>query len=239
MIFCRCGHGLSNELRTLQTCLGKICLLDYFSEHCWQWLYCIGIIYRLDIINHVKNIGTSVIRTFRIIEVALYSSTQDMMRMLIIYSVGTVVASLLFLVCGLSLMLVWITLTPKLLIESAKYLEGWRVWIPFSMYSNLPTASLSCVCVCVCMCVCVCVCVRACVWSFILADSIYLRSSISKSSIFQEPHIHVHIHVHVHIHIQHVHVADMYTTYTSIIHYLARACSYNLCKLYVWHIVYL
>ena len=124
MIFCRCGHGLSNEWRTLQTCLGKTCLLDHFSEHCWQWLYCIGIIYRLDIINHVKNIGTSVIRTFRIIEVALYSSTQDMVRMLIVYSIGTVVASLLFLVCGLSLILVWITLIPKFLIESAKYLGG-------------------------------------------------------------------------------------------------------------------
>ena len=62
-------------------------LLDYFSEHCWPWSYCIGIAYRLGIINQVKKVDTSVIRTFHlssmaanqpvdkgvwIIEVALY-----------------------------------------------------------------------------------------------------------------------------------------------------------------------
>ena len=35
--------------------LGKTGLLDYFSEHCWPWSYCIGIVYGLGIINQVRN----------------------------------------------------------------------------------------------------------------------------------------------------------------------------------------
>ena len=31
----------------------------YFSEHCWPWSYCIGIIYRLGIINQARNIHFS------------------------------------------------------------------------------------------------------------------------------------------------------------------------------------
>ena len=46
--------------------LGKIVLLDYFSEHCWPWSYCIGIVDRLDIINQVRNVGTSVNQTFHL-----------------------------------------------------------------------------------------------------------------------------------------------------------------------------
>ena len=36
----------------------------YFSQHCWPWSYCIGIVYWLGIINQARNIGISVIRTF-------------------------------------------------------------------------------------------------------------------------------------------------------------------------------
>ena len=64
MIFCGCGHRLSDELWTLQTCLGQTGLLDYFSEHCWPWSYCLGIVYRLGIINQVINVGALVIWTF-------------------------------------------------------------------------------------------------------------------------------------------------------------------------------
>ena len=46
--------------------LSKTGLLYYFSEYCWPWSCCIGIIYRLGIINQVKNVGTSVIWTFHL-----------------------------------------------------------------------------------------------------------------------------------------------------------------------------
>ena len=46
--------------------LGKTGLLDYFSEHCWPWSCCIGIVYRLGIINQVRNVGTSVIWTLHL-----------------------------------------------------------------------------------------------------------------------------------------------------------------------------
>ena len=46
--------------------MGKIGLLDYFSEHCWPWSYCISIVFRLGIINQMRKVGTSVIRTFHL-----------------------------------------------------------------------------------------------------------------------------------------------------------------------------
>ena len=46
--------------------LAKIDGPKYFSEHCWPWSYCIGIVYRLGIINQARNVGISVIRTFHL-----------------------------------------------------------------------------------------------------------------------------------------------------------------------------
>ena len=46
--------------------LAKIDWPKYFSEHCWPWSYCIGIVYRLGIINQARNVGISVIRTFHL-----------------------------------------------------------------------------------------------------------------------------------------------------------------------------
>ena len=43
--------------------LAKIDWPKYFSEHCWPWSYCIGIVYSLGIINQARNVGISVIRT--------------------------------------------------------------------------------------------------------------------------------------------------------------------------------
>ena len=53
--------------------LAKTGLLEYFSEHCWPWSYCIGIVDRLGIINQVRNVGTSVIRTFHLSGMAAIS----------------------------------------------------------------------------------------------------------------------------------------------------------------------
>ena len=57
--------------------LGKTGLLDYFSEHCWPWSYCIGIVYRLGIINQVRNVGTSVIWTFHLSGMAAISPSTE------------------------------------------------------------------------------------------------------------------------------------------------------------------
>ena len=65
--------------------LAKIDWPKYFSEHCWPWLYCIGIVYRLGIINQCRHFSypdISLIRYGsdrpvdkggRLIEVALYN----------------------------------------------------------------------------------------------------------------------------------------------------------------------
>ena len=55
--------------------LGKTGILDYFSEYCWPWSYCVGIAYRLGIINQVKKVGTLVIRTFHLSGMAAISPT--------------------------------------------------------------------------------------------------------------------------------------------------------------------
>ena len=39
----------------------------YFFEHCWPWSYYIGIICMLGILNQVRNVGISVIRTISLI----------------------------------------------------------------------------------------------------------------------------------------------------------------------------
>ena len=71
MIFRGCGHRLSDELLTDSVDLPWTKLTDQlFSEHCWPWSCGIGIVYRLGIINQVRNIGTSVIRTFHLSGVA-------------------------------------------------------------------------------------------------------------------------------------------------------------------------
>ena len=44
------------------TCLGQNWLTKLLFWNCWPWSYCIGIVYRLGIINQVRNVGTSVIQ---------------------------------------------------------------------------------------------------------------------------------------------------------------------------------
>ena len=73
MIFSGCGHRLSDEPTDPGLALAKTGLLEYFSEHYWPRSYCIGIVGRLRIINQVRNVGTSVIRTFHLSGMAALS----------------------------------------------------------------------------------------------------------------------------------------------------------------------
>ena len=59
--------------RLYRLCFSQTWSWVTFSEHCWPWSYCTGIIYRLGIINQVRNVGTSVIRTFHLSGMAAIS----------------------------------------------------------------------------------------------------------------------------------------------------------------------
>ena len=61
----KCGYMSSDELWALQALIWTKLIISDLSERCWPWSYCIGIVYRLSTINHVRNLGTSVIQTFR------------------------------------------------------------------------------------------------------------------------------------------------------------------------------
>ena len=76
-----CAEGMANDPVTGWTmsyglcriALAKIDWPELFSEHRWPWSCCIGIVYRLGIINQVRNVGTSVIQT---ISLTRYGSDQ-------------------------------------------------------------------------------------------------------------------------------------------------------------------
>ena len=65
VVLCGFGYWLSDELGLHRHAMGKTDWPEHFSEHCWPWSYSIGIVYRLGITNQVRNVGISVIWTFR------------------------------------------------------------------------------------------------------------------------------------------------------------------------------
>jgi hypothetical protein len=71
IVFYGCGYMLSDELWDLyRLALAKTDWPVYFSERCWPWS---GIVSRIGIINQVRNVGISVIRTFHLFGMAAIS----------------------------------------------------------------------------------------------------------------------------------------------------------------------
>ena len=54
------------KMSLYDTCLGQNWLTKLLFWNCWPWSYCIGIVYRLGIINQVRNVGTPVIWIFHL-----------------------------------------------------------------------------------------------------------------------------------------------------------------------------